>query len=355
MTFDQILGHEWQKEILNRSLAGGRLAHAYLFSGPDGVGKRLVAMALARAIVCDEQRGCGDCRACRKIDHQNHPDLHVLEPDGNAIKIEQILNTQCLARNLILISRANSSACCANGIFTGGFFVRLVECDVQRQNDRAGTTDSQAFFNRYTSFSQHIDFVEQRLWRYHYAIADDTHNVIAQYATWDQVQHGFLFADNQRVAGIMAAKKTHELVPMCHPLLLTHGGLNFEPQSPENGHARIDISATVRVRGQTGVEMEALTAVSTAALTIYVMCKAVDRGMRIEFKSGKVYHIVYFDPFPDMICGIWIGAHAWEVHDLLGTARDEGYFSTGRIWQYDTRGFLAVGFDKKDRVRSISL
>ncbi len=90
MTFDQILGHKRQKEILNRALANGRLAHAYLFAGPDGIGKRLMAMALARAIVCEEQRGCGNCLACRKIDHQNHPDLHILEPDGKAIKIEQI-------------------------------------------------------------------------------------------------------------------------------------------------------------------------------------------------------------------------------------------------------------------------
>lgn len=90
MTFDQILGHERQKEILRRALANGKIAHAYLFSGPDGIGKRLMAMALARAIVCLEQRGCGHCRACRKIDHQNHPDLHILEPDGNSIKIEQV-------------------------------------------------------------------------------------------------------------------------------------------------------------------------------------------------------------------------------------------------------------------------
>ena len=94
MTFDQILGHARQKEILSRSLASGRLAHAYLFSGPDGVGKRLMALALARAIVCHEQRGCGDCQACRKIDHRNHPDLHVLEPDGNSIKIEQVRSLQ---------------------------------------------------------------------------------------------------------------------------------------------------------------------------------------------------------------------------------------------------------------------
>ena len=86
-----------------------------------------------------------------------------------------------------------------------------------------------------------------------------------------------------QVAGIMAAKKTHELVPMCHPLLLTHVGLEFQPeQSAETPLAKINIQATVRVRGQTGVEMEALTAVSTAALTIYDMCKAVDRKMQIS-------------------------------------------------------------------------
>lgn len=94
MTFEQILGHDHQKEILHRALANGRLAHAYLFSGPDGIGKRLLAIALARTIVCDEQRGCGNCIACRKIDHQNHPDLHILEPDGNSIKIEQIRTFQ---------------------------------------------------------------------------------------------------------------------------------------------------------------------------------------------------------------------------------------------------------------------
>ncbi|HFB52331.1 MAG TPA: cyclic pyranopterin monophosphate synthase MoaC [Anaerolineae bacterium] len=86
-----------------------------------------------------------------------------------------------------------------------------------------------------------------------------------------------------QVAGIMAAKKTHELIPMCHPLLITHVGLSFEPRpADERGLASIEIEATVRLNGQTGVEMEALTAVSVAALTIYDMCKAVDRAMRIE-------------------------------------------------------------------------
>ncbi len=87
-----------------------------------------------------------------------------------------------------------------------------------------------------------------------------------------------------QVAGVMAAKRTHELVPLCHPLLLTHVSLNFEPQQAEQPDelARIDITATVRTTGKTGVEMEALTAVSVASLTIYDMCKAVDRGMRID-------------------------------------------------------------------------
>jgi cyclic pyranopterin phosphate synthase len=87
-----------------------------------------------------------------------------------------------------------------------------------------------------------------------------------------------------QVAGIMAAKRTHELIPMCHPLLLTHVSLTFTPHPADSpdGLATIDISATVRTTGKTGVEMEALTAVSVAGLTIYDMCKAVDRAMQID-------------------------------------------------------------------------
>jgi cyclic pyranopterin phosphate synthase len=87
-----------------------------------------------------------------------------------------------------------------------------------------------------------------------------------------------------RVAGIMAAKKTHELVPMCHPLLLTYIEVSFSPQEPASagGTAQVNIEATVRLKGKTGVEMEALTAVSVAGLTIYDMCKAVDKTMRLE-------------------------------------------------------------------------
>lgn len=81
-----------------------------------------------------------------------------------------------------------------------------------------------------------------------------------------------------RIAGIMAAKRTHELIPLCHPLLLTKVTVDF---TPEPAHDRIVIEATVKVSGQTGVEMEALTAVSVAGLTIYDMCKAVDKAMRI--------------------------------------------------------------------------
>lgn len=82
-----------------------------------------------------------------------------------------------------------------------------------------------------------------------------------------------------RVAGIMAAKRTSELIPMCHPLLLTRVAVEFS--FDEDGSA-VEIVATAKCKGQTGVEMEALTAVSVAALTIYDMAKAVERGMVIE-------------------------------------------------------------------------
>lgn len=91
-----------------------------------------------------------------------------------------------------------------------------------------------------------------------------------------------------QVAGIMGAKKTPALIPMCHPLLLTGVAMSF---TIDETAPAVDILATVKTTGKTGVEMEALTAVSAAALTIYDMCKAVDRGMSIEYirltaKSG---------------------------------------------------------------------
>jgi cyclic pyranopterin phosphate synthase len=81
-----------------------------------------------------------------------------------------------------------------------------------------------------------------------------------------------------RIAGIMAAKRTSELIPLCHPLMLSRVAVDLVPAPPD----AVEIEATVKLAGQTGVEMEALTAVTVAALTVYDMCKAVDRGMRIE-------------------------------------------------------------------------
>ncbi len=98
-----------------------------------------------------------------------------------------------------------------------------------------------------------------------------------------------------RIAGIMAAKRASELIPLCHPLMLTHVAVEIEADHDTN---MLMVEARVRTSGKTGVEMEALTAVSVAALTIYDMCKAVDRGMRItnirvaEKRGGKSGNIV---------------------------------------------------------------
>ena len=93
--------------------------------------------------------------------------------------------------------------------------------------------------------------------------------------------------ETARLAGIMAAKRTGDLIPLCHPLPITGAVLDFAWDADDLLH----IEATVRVFGRTGIEMEALTAVSVAALTVYDMCKAVDRVMsieqiRLEAKSG---------------------------------------------------------------------
>jgi cyclic pyranopterin monophosphate synthase len=82
-----------------------------------------------------------------------------------------------------------------------------------------------------------------------------------------------------RLAGIMGAKRTSDLIPLCHPLPITSVKVDLTADAAENA---VEITATVRTTGQTGVEMEALTAASVAALTVYDMCKAVDRSMRIE-------------------------------------------------------------------------
>jgi cyclic pyranopterin monophosphate synthase len=103
----------------------------------------------------------------------------------------------------------------------------------------------------------------------------------------DKIEKGDVFSV-ARVAGIMAAKKTSELIPMCHPLNITSVEIDL---TPAKNPARVEIETSVRVSGKTGVEMEAMTAVAVAGLTIYDMCKAVDREMsigeiRLVKKSG---------------------------------------------------------------------
>jgi len=98
-----------------------------------------------------------------------------------------------------------------------------------------------------------------------------------------------------RIAGIMAAKKTHELIPLCHPLMVSKVTVDFEAHPASSS---IEVTAMVKVEGKTGVEMEALTACSVACLTLYDMCKAVDRAMKItnmrlvEKAGGKSGHFI---------------------------------------------------------------
>lgn len=105
------------------------------------------------------------------------------------------------------------------------------------------------------------------------------------------IEKGDVFAV-ARVAGILAAKRTHELIPMCHPLLLTDVEVQFQDApASDDAHARIEITGTAKNVGKTGVEMEALVAVANAALTIYDMVKAVDRRVQIDnirlvYKAG---------------------------------------------------------------------
>ncbi|MBI5741856.1 MAG: cyclic pyranopterin monophosphate synthase MoaC [Nitrospirae bacterium] len=105
----------------------------------------------------------------------------------------------------------------------------------------------------------------------------------------NKITKGNVF-ETARIAGIMAAKKTYELIPLCHPLNITSVTVDFDLDHKKN---MVNIEATVRCTGQTGVEMEALTAVSVAALTIYDMCKAVDKAMVVsgvmlmEKRGGK--------------------------------------------------------------------
>ena len=107
--------------------------------------------------------------------------------------------------------------------------------------------------------------------------------VLMQPATLEMIQSGTARKGDvlgvARLAGIMAAKRTSDLIPLCHPLPISSVTVDL---TPDPGANAVEIAATVRTTGQTGVEMEALTAASVAALTVYDMCKAVDRSMRID-------------------------------------------------------------------------
>ncbi len=97
MSFADIVGHDRPLNIINRALANHTLAHAYLFSGEEGIGKKMTALALAAAVNCpaaDGNGGCGQCPACRKTASHSHPDLHLMEADGDEIKIDQIRGAQ---------------------------------------------------------------------------------------------------------------------------------------------------------------------------------------------------------------------------------------------------------------------
>jgi DNA polymerase III subunit delta' len=94
MPFSDIAGQETAIAVLRRSISMGRVAHAYLFSGIEGCGKKKTALAFVQAVFCGKEEACGVCSSCRKIASGQHPDLHMLEPDGAFIKIDQVRELQ---------------------------------------------------------------------------------------------------------------------------------------------------------------------------------------------------------------------------------------------------------------------
>ena len=114
-------------------------------------------------------------------------------------------------------------------------------------------------------------------------IATAVGSVVMHKATLERIMAGSVAKGDvlsvARLAGIMGAKRTPDLIPLCHPLALSSVRVELNCDPARNA---VDISATCKLKGRTGVEMEALTAVAVAALTVYDMCKAIDRGMRIE-------------------------------------------------------------------------
>jgi cyclic pyranopterin phosphate synthase len=113
-------------------------------------------------------------------------------------------------------------------------------------------------------------------------VAEARGSVVMQPATLQMIRDGGVKKGDvlsvARLAGIMGAKRTPDLIPLCHPLALTSVKVDL---TLDDERSAVDITATCKLKGRTGVEMEALTAVAVAALTVYDMCKAVDRGMRI--------------------------------------------------------------------------
>jgi len=128
MKFSSIEGHEKSIRTLQRAIANNALAHAYLFSGQAGIGKKKAAFALAAAVNCLNARpegGCGECPSCRKVDTLGHPDVHVLVPDGDEIKIDQIRQVQADfalkpfegAKKVLIVDNAESMNAAASNAF----------------------------------------------------------------------------------------------------------------------------------------------------------------------------------------------------------------------------------------------
>jgi len=159
---------------------------------------------------------------------------------------------------------------------------RALPIDVEKQSDRPGLT---AIGKKLT----HIDSGGRPRMVDVTGKADTNRVAVAkglvrmQPATFRLIRQGGISKGDvlavAQLAGIMAAKKTPDLIPLCHPILISSVNIEFQPDEKQSA---VEITATVESTGKTGVEMEALTATAVAALTIYDMCKAVDRGMKIE-------------------------------------------------------------------------
>lgn len=113
MSFSAIVGNGRNIASLQKILGSGRVAHAYLFTGPEGIGKKMAALAFVKALFCGSEDGCGICSSCKKIASGNHPDIHCIEPDGTQIKVDQV---RALQRELSFRPyEASRKACIIDG------------------------------------------------------------------------------------------------------------------------------------------------------------------------------------------------------------------------------------------------